>query len=152
MEALGASQVKTVIQSGNAVFDMAPAKAKSFASAVVASIAEQHGFEPKLLLLREGDLIKGMDANPYPRAVQAPKSLHLSFLEKIPKAPDREALDRLCIKSESWSLQGRWFYLHAPDGIGRSKLASRVEALLGVPATGRNWATLTKLRELMANP
>jgi len=42
------------------------------------------------------------------------------------------------------------FYLHAPDGIGRSKLAARIERLLGVDATARNWRTVTKVFE-MAN-
>ena len=42
------------------------------------------------------------------------------------------------------------FYLHAPDGIGRSKLAANVERLLGVRATARNWRTVGKVME-MAN-
>jgi uncharacterized protein (DUF1697 family) len=40
------------------------------------------------------------------------------------------------------------FYLHAPDGIGRSKLASRVEKHLGVTATARNFRTVEKLMAL----
>jgi uncharacterized protein (DUF1697 family) len=37
---------------------------------------------------------------------------------------------------------------HAPDGIGRSKLAANVEKLLGVSATSRNWRTVRKLIEM----
>jgi uncharacterized protein (DUF1697 family) len=48
----------------------------------------------------------------------------------------------------SFSLAGRVFYLHAPDGIGRSKLAERVERCLGMPATARNWRTVQKLLEM----
>jgi len=40
--------------------------------------------------------------------------------------------------------------LHAPDGIGRSKLAAGLERLLGVPMTSRNWNTVMKLREWAA--
>jgi uncharacterized protein (DUF1697 family) len=39
-------------------------------------------------------------------------------------------------------------YLHAPEGIGRSRLAARAESLLGVAATARNWRTVTQLLEL----
>jgi uncharacterized protein (DUF1697 family) len=39
-------------------------------------------------------------------------------------------------------------YVHAPRGIGRSKLAARAETLLGVAATARNWRTVTQLLEL----
>jgi uncharacterized protein (DUF1697 family) len=42
------------------------------------------------------------------------------------------------------------FYLCAPEGIGRSKLAANAEKLLGVPMTDRNWATVRKIIE-MAN-
>ncbi len=37
------------------------------------------------------------------------------------------------------------FYLYAPDGIGRSKLAAVVEKVLGVPITARNWNTVNTL-------
>jgi uncharacterized protein (DUF1697 family) len=40
--------------------------------------------------------------------------------------------------------------LHAPDGIGRSRLAARVEQLLGVEATARNWRTVSKVAALAA--
>ncbi len=42
-------------------------------------------------------------------------------------------------------------YLHAPDGIGRSKLAERVEKALGVPVTARNWRTVSTLRGMAAD-
>jgi uncharacterized protein (DUF1697 family) len=35
-----------------------------------------------------------------------------------------------------------------PEGVGRSKLAAGIERLLGVPAGGRNWRTVTKVMEL----
>jgi len=50
--------------------------------------------------------------------------------------------------SERFRLIGRVFYLHAPEGVGRSKLASGSERLLGVPMTDRNWNTVCKLREM----
>ena len=46
-------------------------------------------------------------------------------------------------RDEAFELLGDVFYLHAPSGVGRSKLAARIEKLLGVPATGRNWRTAT---------
>jgi uncharacterized protein (DUF1697 family) len=42
------------------------------------------------------------------------------------------------------------FYLHAPEGIGRSKLAANTEKVLGVATTGRNWRTVRKVMA-MAN-
>lgn len=47
-----------------------------------------------------------------------------------------------------YMLKDQVFYFHTPDGLGDSKLAQRVEALLGVAATARNWRTVTKVLEL----
>jgi len=41
------------------------------------------------------------------------------------------------------------FYLYAPDGVGRSRLASNVERCLAVPATARNWRTVGKMSTLL---
>jgi hypothetical protein len=40
--------------------------------------------------------------------------------------------------------------VHTPDGFGVSKLAARIEKLLGVPATARNWRTVNKMLALAA--
>ncbi|HVW02493.1 MAG TPA: hypothetical protein VHB77_19210 [Planctomycetaceae bacterium] len=40
------------------------------------------------------------------------------------------------------------FYLHTPDGIGRSKLAANAERHLAVAATARNSRTVEKLLEM----
>ena len=48
----------------------------------------------------------------------------------------------LAANSETFRLTDSVFYLHAPDGIGRSKLAQQVERLLRVEATARNGRTV----------
>jgi len=45
-------------------------------------------------------------------------------------------------------LKGLVFYLFTPDGFGKSKLATQIEKILGVPATARNWVTVNKLFEI----
>jgi uncharacterized protein (DUF1697 family) len=58
-------------------------------------------------------------------------------------------LDEIASESEAFRLTDSAFYLHAPDGIGRSKLASSVERCLAVPATARNLRTVSKIRSLL---
>jgi uncharacterized protein (DUF1697 family) len=43
------------------------------------------------------------------------------------------------------------FYPHAPEGVGKSKLAARAEKLLGVPMTDRNWRTVCKIMEMVGD-
>lgn len=76
--------------------------------------------------------------------------LHIWFLSSAPKF-DTARADALAIASESYHVTDQAIYLHAPDGIGRSKLAAAMEKIAGVPATARNWNTVAKLLAL-ANP
>jgi uncharacterized protein (DUF1697 family) len=86
--------------------------------------------------------------NPFPEAVTDPKALHAGFLASMPEKPNLKALESLKSDSERFRLVGKVFYLHAPEGIGRSKLAANAERLLGAPMTDRNWRTVCKIREM----
>ncbi|HLP17030.1 MAG TPA: DUF1697 domain-containing protein, partial [Bacteroidota bacterium] len=70
------------------------------------------------------------------------------FLASLPSKPDLAALERIKAESERFQLVGKVFYLHAPDGVGRSKLAANAERLLGVPLTDRNWKTVCKIHDM----
>lgn len=148
LEGIGATDVSTYIQSGNAVFRHADGEAAPITAWLMAAIGGQHGFEPQVLLLRREDILQACERNPFPDAEADPTSLHLGFLAATPTAPDLQKLTSLKKDNERFLLDGRVFYLHAPDGVGRSKLAAASERLLGVPMTDRNWRTVCKLREL----
>ena len=83
-------------------------------------------------------------SNPFPKAVSDPKTLHFFFLAEPATDPDVGALDDAKTHTENYKLTDRVFYLHAPDGIGRSKLAANAERHLGVVATARNYRTVDK--------
>lgn len=142
LESLGCRNVRTYIQSGNAVFQHKPADAKKLASKATAAIDKKFGFAPQVQVLEANQLEKIVKANPFPEAVDDPKSLHVWFLSEKPTKSNLAALDDLRTKSEQFELRGTTFYLHAPDGIGRSKLAAAVERHLGVAGTTRNWRTV----------
>ncbi len=148
--ALGCEDVTTYIQSGNAVL-RSNASRTLLGSKIEAAVNEKFGFQPKVLLLTVANYRSILAANPFPHAVDNPKSLHVSFMSEAPVDPDLDALETLRSPTESFELLANAFYLHAPDGIGRSKLAAKVEKCLGVEATGRNWRTATKLAELAAS-
>lgn len=148
LEAVGCEDVKTYIQSGNAVFRSKEKKADTLAMRIGKAIAEAHGFEPHVLMLTRADLEGAARANPFAEGETEPKSLHLFFLDAAPRKPDLASLETVKLKSERFAIVGRVFYLHAPDGIARSKLVERVGPALGVPMTARNWRTVGKLIEM----
>jgi uncharacterized protein (DUF1697 family) len=147
---MGLRDVQTYIQSGNVVFRCDLKDKATLAAKITAAIKAQHGFAPHILLLEAAELKKAMAGNPYPEAESEPKSLHLFFLDEVPQQPDLKALEAIKASSERFKLAGKVFYLHAPDGVGNSKLAARAEKLLGVAASARNWNTVCKLAEMAA--
>jgi uncharacterized protein (DUF1697 family) len=145
LEDVGAQNVETYIQSGNAVFQSAETSAPTLSNKISTSIKRSHGFEPQVLVLELEDVRKAIESNPFPDAESEPKTLQLLFLASVPKAPDLEAVEGIRAGREQFALEDGVFYLHAPDGIGRSRLAANAEKFLGVPATGRNWRTVCKI-------
>ena len=147
---LGCQDAKSYIQSGNAVFRRGQLDPARFSKQLRAAIAASHGFDPAIQLLSPSEIGKIASSNPFPEAESEPKTLHIYFLDSTPKSPDLDGLEKVRAPNERFTLKGKAFYLHAPDGIGRSKLAANVEKRLGVSATSRNWRTVRKIIE-MAN-
>ncbi len=148
LEDLGCRNVKTYIQSGNAVFESKIVDAAQLANNIGSEIKKRHGFQPFILLLKIKELEKAIANNPFPEMVDEPQTLHVGFLASAPKNPDLKRLESLKSANERFRLIDKVYYLHAPDGIGRSKLAASIERLLGVPLTDRNWRTVRKIMEM----
>jgi uncharacterized protein (DUF1697 family) len=149
LQGLGCRDVKTYIQSGNAVFRCAKAPDR-IAAGIADAVRTRCGFEPHVQVLDESRFADAVDRNPF--APQEPEStaLHLGFLDAVPTTPDLAGLESLKAPTEQFALVGQVFYLLAPDGIGRSKLAARSEKLLGCPMTDRNWKTVSKIQSMLA--
>lgn len=144
---LGLIDARTYIQSGNLVFK-SPEKNKSALKEKLRSIIEREkGFAPELILLSVEEWKKAIRNCPY--ALTRGKSLHGYFLQRCPENPDLDRLKRLRGERESFLLNGFVFYLHAPDGIGRSRMAAAVESALGVPVTARNGNSLLKISAML---
>ena len=147
-EKLGFKRVRTYIQSGNAVFESGEKNLTRLSQQLSAEIMRRRGFEPQVLILTRDALARAIAENPFPEAIGDPSHLHLGFLASSPKSPDLKILSSLKKESERFHLTDCVFYLHAPEGVGRSKLAASAEKLLGVPMTDRNWRTVCKVMEM----
>lgn len=146
LERLGAEDVVTYIQSGNAVF-RAPGPRAALAAAIGEGIEAEAQFRPDVVLLSAEELTAALAANPWPEAEADAKPMHL-FFHTGGAVPDPEALDGLRAPDEAWAEAPGVLYLRAPSGIGRSKLAERLPRLLGGPVTARNLRTCAALAGL----
>lgn len=149
LEEAGFEGVRTYVQSGNVVLRSRVRSASKLASEVVGVVHAAHGLEIEALALTAKALGAAEAGNPFPPEPDE-RAVHLQFLSGAPRAGAVAALAELAAPSESYEVRGQVLYLHAPDGVGRSKFAARAESKLGVTATARNLRSVRKLLELAA--
>jgi len=145
---LGLQNVQTYIQSGNVVFESGMIDPAALSERISLAINVSHGFTPQVFLLKVDELADAIASTPFPEAEYDTRPLHLFFLATTPESPALQALESVRRVTERFELKGNVFYLHAPDGIGRSKLAERVEKTLGVAVTARNWRSVCRILDL----
>ena len=142
---LGCENVRTYLQSGNAVFESDELDRDRLCASLTASIQKAHGFSPRVLVLTAAELKRAAKANPFPEAAGNHKVVHLYFLADRASKADLNAIKACATSGELFALKSKVFYLHTPNGFGISKVAERAERLLGVAATARNWRTVSAL-------
>jgi uncharacterized protein (DUF1697 family) len=150
---IGFGDVRTVLQSGNAVFS-GPAK-----SAAALERTLEAEFEKRLKLtsqihVRTADEWRAViDANPFPAEAKKDPSRLLLTCFKSPLEPASvKALRDAIAGPEILHADGRHLYMYFPDGQGNSKAAPLVEKKLAARGTARNWNTVLKLAALVGQP
>ena len=146
LESTGCVEVQTYLQSGNAIFKRNGNRISELKTQLRLRIKKLYGFEPEILILDLAEFKTAIDNNPFD--TQDGNTLHFFFLDSQPKYPNVDKLIAIKSKSEEFKLLKKVFYLFAPEGFGRSKLAAQAEKCLGVSSTARNRNTVSKLVEL----
>jgi uncharacterized protein (DUF1697 family) len=148
---LGYANVRTLLQSGNAVFDCA-ASATEVCRALEKGIADGAGFPVDCVVRTPEQLQAVIDAHPFAGIATDPAKMGVAFLA-APLAKDRlRDVDTGALAPERFEVgPGRTeIYLWYANGMARSKLGAMVlpDRKLGTSPTVRNWNTVTKLVEL----
>ena len=144
---LGLENVETYIQSGNAVF-RTKGDAAALARQIAAAIEGDFGFAADVLVMPARDMADAIAANPFPQAEDAPTTLHLFFLMAPAVDFDAGAMQDAATMGEDFALDGRVFYFHAPNGMGRSDLGHKLGRFIGAPMTGRNLRSCHRILDL----
>jgi uncharacterized protein (DUF1697 family) len=145
---LGCRRVRTVLQSGNAVFDAAPEI--DWAARLGAALSGAAGLDTTVFLRDLPGWAAVVGGNPFGEtAVQDPGRLLVYFAT--------QAIDPAAVARLQASLSGpervaagdRVVYACYPAGIAGSRLTSvPIERCLGQKVTGRNWNTICKLHHV----
>src|SRR5262249_33419091 len=121
-----------------------PAGRAALGSDLERLVLDAFGVTTTVILRKPRELAAAVDAHPFADSSET----HVAFLAGRPAkagAAPLEAFDPDAV------LVGAELYLHLPHGVQGAGLSNaRIESLLGVPATLRNWRTVIALAELAA--
>lgn len=150
-ESLGFTGVKSLLQSGNVVFESASKSDASLERRLEVETEKCFGVAADYIIRAAGEWEKIIANNPFKQeAKNDPGHLLTVCLKSEPDPMNLKALQAAIKGPEYVQLISKHLYAVYPAGIGRSKLTmTLIEKSLGVRGTGRNWNTMLKLAEMV---
>jgi uncharacterized protein (DUF1697 family) len=149
---LGYRDVRTLLNSGNVVFTVPPGAKGDAAARIQDGIAAKLGVTARVLVITADDLATVVAEDPLRGIADDPSRYLVAFLSDPADLAKLRPLTRQDWAPGALALGKRVAYLWCPEGILDSKLPEAVGRLIGDAATTRNWATVTKLHALVAEP
>ncbi|HVA75384.1 MAG TPA: DUF1697 domain-containing protein [Acidimicrobiales bacterium] len=150
LEDLGLTDVRTHLQSGNAVFGCKAAERASLASRIEGAIESKFGFRPVVVLRSVEEIERAMADDPLAALASDPARHLVGFLRDAPAAAASKAAEVLSVGDDLVRVVGSHLYMWCPSGISRSPLFKvNFDKVLGTPVTTRNWNTVTKVAGLL---
>jgi len=146
LEGLGCTRVRTLLNSGNAVFDAAPSG--KHAARIRQALLDALGIEVPVIVKTAAEMAAVEAENPLLDVASDASRLIVAFTAAAPDLAAMAALAGLIEPPERLHIGRHAAYLWCANGILQSKAGA---ALLGKArvATTRNWATVLKIRALM---
>ncbi|HKW19852.1 MAG TPA: DUF1697 domain-containing protein [Ktedonobacterales bacterium] len=144
--AQGFGGAQTYIQSGNVVFRADEAE-EPLRERIERQIAATFGFPVVVALRTHNELARIITACPFaPDALAEGERLYVALLAETPTPTGIERMLASKIEPDEFRVVGREVYLLYRQNMRATQLTNNLlESRLGVPATSRNWRTVTTL-------
>jgi uncharacterized protein (DUF1697 family) len=137
LDGLGFTDVRTVLNSGNAVVTGPDGE---HATRIEVALAERFGFEVRVVVLTAGQLREIVAAHPFVDVAVDGSRMMAHVLDAPPQQPPAAA------DPEHARLVGQVVYQWCPDGL---LAAPPVAVAAPTLVTTRNWNTITRLHALL---
>ena len=150
LEELGYSEVRTLLNSGNAVVSSPARSSAKHAQAIAAMVKQSFGVDTPVIVRSAAELSAVIKHCPMVPAEEH----HSRFL--VAFGQDRSALQSLvplvplASGPERFVVTDEAAYLSSPDGLLESKVGAAILGKAGRAVTTRNWATVLKLKVLLS--
>jgi uncharacterized protein (DUF1697 family) len=149
LEGLGHKSVRTLLNSGNAVFDSASRRPAKLATDIAAAVQGRFGVITPVIVKSAAEFAAIVDNNP----IAPPESEYSRFL--VAFAMDRTRLQELAgLQSllqpgERLAITEHAAYIYCTGGLLQSKAGEAILGKAGRSITTRNWGTTLKLSSLL---
>lgn len=148
LEELGYRDVRTLLQSGNAVLTAPPRRHGQLAAAISTAIADRIGVSARVLVRTRDEVAAAIEGNPFP--VLDGSKFMVMFLTERPDPVPLAAIDPAEFAPEQFAVGDRVLYVWCANGVLDSPILQQLsEKRLNVVATTRNWNTVTKLLTML---
>ena len=150
-EKIGLKNARTLLQSGNLVFEAGSKSPAAVEKLLEAACAKAFNLTNGIYVRTASEIDAVLARNPFAKeAKDDPGHLHVLFMREAAPAAAFKALQAAIKGRERVHGDDRHAYIVYPDGAGASKLTSAVIVRhLGTPGTARNWNTVNKLAAMM---
>lgn len=151
VEALGFTDVKTLLASGNVVFEAGDRGDSELEALLEAEAERRLGLVTRFIVRGPMAWRAMMEANPMPdEAEREPSRFLVNVAREAVTADQLGAIRAVATPGEKVEAVDRCVYVFFGDGIADSKAALVFgRKSLGLTATGRNWNTVRKIAELI---
>jgi uncharacterized protein (DUF1697 family) len=140
---LGAENVRTYIQSGNAVVEIS-GDAADFDRAVEQALTDRYGYVREVISRSPAELQIALERHPF--EVVEPKFSYIVPLTATPASESVEKAREIETGDDRWELIGSDIHARFANGAGRPELdLNKIFRRLGVQGTARNLNTVQKL-------
>jgi uncharacterized protein (DUF1697 family) len=146
-ESLKFADVKTYIQSGNAVFRGPKMSSSALSRQLEKCIVRDLGFSAEVIIRTREEMKSIVNSNPLTEDKRVDVArLHVVFLREKPSSESLKRLEELTLPPDRVRSSGREIYFYFPNGVSGSSLWKHpLDKVLSTTATMRNWTTLNKL-------
>lgn len=149
LEDLGYVDVRTLLNSGNAVFTLGTRAREPNAARIERALADRLGVMPRAIVLERAEVAAAVRDNPLSSVARDPSwLLVMAFRDVEAVAPIRPLLEKRWTP-EVLAVRNRFAYLWCARGVAGSPLWTAVGRAAGDSATARNIGTMTKLLAAM---
>jgi uncharacterized protein (DUF1697 family) len=146
LDAQGYREVRTILQSGNAVFDAGATAPATIESRLRAALLREHAIDVACLVVSADRLRRVVEENPLAEHASDGSRLVVHFLSAQPAPALLAAHDPTRLDPDRARLGEQVIYQWCEDGVLASpQLAAFAERQFGVSVTARNWNTVLKL-------